>query len=177
MKRSLPLLFVALVAMSPVSAGAIPLALEGATDVDSAQAPADAPTGAKPQTPPAETAPSPPANYAYSHEGRRDPFVSLVNRGAEARTTMAGRAKPDGVRGLLVEEVVVRGLVQSQGTWVAMIGAPTGRTYSIRPGDRLLDGSVRAITGQAVVLMQEVNDPLSLEKQREVRKYLRGEVK
>ena len=58
-----------------------------------------------------------------------------------------------------------------------MIAAPSGRTYSIRPGDRLMDGSVRTITAQSVVLMQEVNDPLSLEKQREVRKYLRGEVK
>jgi hypothetical protein len=61
--------------------------------------------------------------------------------------------------------------------WVAMIATPSGRAHTIRPGDRLMDGTVRTITGQAVVLMQEVNDPLSLEKQREVRKYLRGEVK
>ena len=40
-----------------------------------------------------------------------------------------------------------------------------------------MDGTIRAITNQAVVLMQEVNDPLSLEKQREVRKSLRAEVK
>jgi hypothetical protein len=33
------------------------------------------------------------------------------------------------------------------------------------------------VTAQAVILLQDVNDPLSLEKQREVRKYLRGEVK
>jgi hypothetical protein len=54
-----------------------------------------------------------------------------------------------------------------------MIGSTSGKTYSIRPGDRLMDGTVRAITAQAVVLMQQVNDPLSLDKQREVRKYLR----
>lgn len=58
-----------------------------------------------------------------------------------------------------------------------MIGLPSGRSYTVRPGDRLMDGTVRTITAQAVVLMQEVNDPLSLEKQREVRKFLRGEVK
>ena len=59
-----------------------------------------------------------------------------------------------------------------------MVGAPSGRTYSIRPGDRLMDGNVRTITrGRRSCCMQEVNDPLSLEKQREVRKYLRGEVK
>ena len=52
-----------------------------------------------------------------------------------------------------------------------------GTVLAVRPGDRLMDGSVSTITAQAVVLMQEVNDPLSLEKQREVRKFLRGEVK
>ena len=30
------------------------------------------------------------------------------------------------------------------------------------------------MTAQAVVILQEVNDPLSLAKQREVRKLLRG---
>jgi hypothetical protein len=72
-----------------------------------------------------------------------------------------------------VDEVVVKGIVQSRGGWMAMIGSTSGKTYSIRPGDRLMDGNVRTITPQAVVLMQQVNDPLSLEKQREVRKYLR----
>jgi hypothetical protein len=58
-----------------------------------------------------------------------------------------------------------------------MLGAPTGRTYTVRAGDKLMDGSVRSIDGTSVTLMKEVFDPLSLEKQREVRKYLRGEVK
>ena len=71
----------------------------------------------------------------------------------------------------------VRGILESRGGFVAMIAAPNGRTYNVRPGDRLLDGSVRTITAQAVVFMQEVSDPLSLEKQREVRKPLRPEVK
>ena len=85
--------------------------------------------------------------------------------------------RAEGLAGIIVEEVGVRGIVQSRGGWVAMIAAPSGRTYSIRAGDRLMDGNVKTITPQAVVLMQEVNDPLSLQKQREVRKSLRGEVK
>lgn len=143
---------------------------------DDGQAPA--PSAPAPKPPPAtEAAPTPPPNYAYSPAGRRDPFVSLVNRGTGSSAGMPGGTRPEGVAGILVDEVVVRGIMQSRGNWVAMIGTPSGRTYSVRPGDRLMDGSVRAITAQAVVLMQEVNDPLSLEKQREVRKYLRGEVK
>jgi Tfp pilus assembly protein PilP len=140
------------------------------------QAPAPVAPPAAVQPPPRDAAPTPAANYTYEPDGRRDPFVSLVNRGSDSGTAST-RIRPEGVGGILVDEVVVRGIVQSRGGYVAMIGSPSGRTYSIRPGDRLLDGSVRAITPQAVVLMQEVNDPLSLAKQREVRKFLRAEVK
>src|SRR4051812_28222901 len=45
---------------------------------------------------PAEAAPSP--AYSYSPEGRRDPFVSLIGRGSDARP--AG-SRPTGVPGLL----------------------------------------------------------------------------
>jgi predicted ATPase len=38
----------------------------------------------------------------------------------------------------------------------------------------LLDGVITQITQQGVVILQEVNDPLSLVKQREVRKNLRS---
>jgi hypothetical protein len=37
----------------------------------------------------------------------------------------------------------------------------------------LLDGTVRAIAATAMVILQQVSDPLSLEKQREVRKTIR----
>ena len=121
--------------------------------------------------------PTPPADFAYHPDGRRDPFVSLINRGTGAGAGTPAGSRPEGVAGIGVEEVVVRGILQSRDGWIAMIAAPTGRTYTLKPGDRLLDGSVRAINAQAVILMQEVNDPLSLEKQREVRKFLRGEVK
>ena len=137
-----------------------------------------APAPAAPNLPPGQTPPpTPPPNYAYDPENRRDPFLTLVNRGTDARAGRNVAARPEGVAGVAVEEVVVRGILQSRGGWVAMIASPSGRTYTIKPGDKLLDGSVRTINGQAVILMQEVNDPLSLEKQREVRKFLRGEVK
>ena len=55
-----------------------------------------------------------------------------------------------------------------------MVNGADGKVYSIRAGDRIADGVIRNVTAQAVVILQEVNDPLSLEKQREVRKLLRG---
>jgi len=43
----------------------------------------------------------------------------------------------------------------------------------VRPGDKLFDGTVRTVSQTDIVILQQVNDPLSLEKQREVRKVLR----
>jgi Tfp pilus assembly protein PilP len=148
---------------------------QAAEQPPTAPAPA-APTTAKPANP-ADAPPAPPQNYTYSAEGRRDPFVTLINRGTTGQKGSAQGVRAEGINGILVEEVVVKGIVQTRGAWVAMIATPSGRTYSVRPGDRLMDGNVRTITAQSVVLLQEVNDPLSLEKQREVRKFLRGEVK
>jgi Tfp pilus assembly protein PilP len=143
-----------------------------------AQAPAP---GAQP---PAKTAPpptpkvdlpAPPANYEYSVDGRRDPFVNLVNRGADPRGPNAQPVKRlEGVPGLMTNELTVRGIVQTRGVWVAMVAGLDGKVYSIRAGDKLADGVVREVTAQAVVILQELNDPLSLAKQREVRKLLRG---
>jgi len=141
-----------------------------------APAPPSRPTNGSSSAATPQTAPAPPPNFTYEPDGRRDPFVSLVNRGTDA-SAQKSAVRPEGVAGILVDELVVRGIVLSRGGYVAMIGSPSGRTYSIKAGDRLMDGTVRAITPQAVILMQEVNDPLSREKQREVRKYLRAEVK
>ena len=141
------------------------------------QAPAQAPAPAAAAPAAKETAPAPPPDFTYEIEARRDPFVSLINRGTEPRAAQVKLARPDGIAGVMVDEVAVRGILQTRDSWVAMIAAPNGRTYTVRPGDRLMDGNVHTITGQSVVLTQEVKDPLSLEKRREVSKPLRGEVK
>jgi Tfp pilus assembly protein PilP len=140
---------------------------------------AQAPKGAAPAaaTPGQPPPPAPPPDYEYRPDNRRDPFLDLTNRGTDSRASEPRGQRPEGLAGITVDEVVVRGIVQSRGGFMAMIGAPSGRTYTVRAGDRLMDGSIRTITAQSVVLMQEINDPLSLAKQREVRKRLRPEVK
>jgi Tfp pilus assembly protein PilP len=150
--------------------------------VAGAQAPATQPPakGQQPAPPPAAKPkpdlPAPPANFEYTAGGRRDPFLSLVNRGID--TMAQGGQQPvrraEGVPGLLTAEIVVRGIVQTRGAYVAMVAGADKKVYSIRAGDKLADGVVRTVTADAVVILQEVNDPLSLEKQREVRKLLRG---
>jgi len=71
-------------------------------------------------------------------------------------------------------EVIYTGLHQTPERIVAMLQAPDNRTYIVHVNDRLFDGSIKAITVDAVVFSQDVNDPLSLVKQREVRKSLRA---
>ena len=129
------------------------------------------PGSPQPAAPPATTPAPPPAAEAYTYDpsGRRDPFVSLLSRGMEAN----GGKKLTGLAGLSTGEVMVRGVMQSRNSYVALVSGPDGKTYSAHVNDRLLDGVIRSVTPQGIVIMQEVNDPLSLVKQREVRKGLR----
>jgi len=120
---------------------------------------------------PATPAGPPPQGYAYNPAGRRDPFVALLQRGTDTRGTTATR--PDGLTGVAVSEVAIRGIVQSRGAFVAMLQAPDNKTYIVRNGDRLFDATVKAVTADAVVFVQQVTDPLSLVKQREIRRPLR----
>ncbi len=117
-------------------------------------------------------APLPPNGFTYEAGGRRDPFISLANQGSDPRSE--GHTRYQGLQGVGVNEVSVKGIVLYERQLVAMVQAPDNRTYLVRPNDRLLDGSVRAVTSEAVVFVQQVNDPLSLVKQREIRKALRA---
>lgn len=135
------------------------------------QAPApQAPAAQAPSRPDAGAALDPPG-YAYDPDGRRDPFVSLLRRGTDTRGGIG--ARPAGLAGLGVGEVTLRGTVQSRAGYVAILQGADSKTYIVRTGDKLLDGTIRAITRNDMVIVQQVNDPLSLEKQREVRKTLR----
>jgi Tfp pilus assembly protein PilP len=78
------------------------------------------------------------------------------------------------VAGLAVADVSVRGVMQSAGNFYAMVQGPDGKTYMMHPGDKLLDGTVKTVTHDGLVIVQEVNDPLSLVKQREITKRLRS---
>jgi len=145
-------------APAPVAATAQPAQAQPAKP---AEAPAPQPASTPP---PAET-------YSYRAEGRRDPFQSLLHAGADTHGTSR---KGDGPSGMTLGEISVRGIMQSRGSLVAMVQGPDNKTYIVHQGDKLLDGTIKTITPQGLIVMQEVNDPLSLVKQREVRKLLRS---
>jgi Tfp pilus assembly protein PilP len=135
------------------------------------------PAAAAPQAG-AQQQPPPPqgAGYSYDPSGRRDPFVSLASRGGDVAPPPG--ARPAGVSGLLVNEMTVKGVWKSsRGGFIALVQSPDNRTYIVKAGDKVFDGTVKQITQDAVVFSQDVNDPLSLVKQREIRKQIRPEAR
>ena len=132
-------------------------------------APATAAPG--PAAPASDTAPKPPApeSYNYDPAGRRDPFTNLLGAGSGPTSR-----KGEGPAGIAVAEISVRGVMQSRSGLIAMVQGPDNKTYIVHQGDKLLDGSIKTITPQGLIIEQEVNDPLSVVKQREVRRLLRG---
>ena len=131
------------------------------------------PPAASPSTPPAAQAATPveqPSSWSYDPEGRRDPFLSLLGRGNDPRTS---GARPPGVAGMLIGDVTVKGILRDRSGFVAMIQSADSKTYIVRTGDRLFDGTVKSILQDKVIFSQDVNDPLSLVKQREIPKAVR----
>jgi Tfp pilus assembly protein PilP len=140
----------------------------GATTQTTAPAKGGATTAAPPNT---DQLIEPPG-FAYVPERRRDPFVSLLRRGSDTRAAASG-TRPSGLGGLGAEEITLRGTVRSREGFVGILQGADQKTYIVRAGDKLFDGTIRTISQNDLVIVQQVNDPLSLEKQREVRKVLR----
>ena len=158
----------------------LPIVFSIAVAVASAQTPAKAPPapatsipgqGAAASAEASESGPTPAEGYTYEADGRRDPFLNLLGTGSEPRNT---GTRNEGPAGMTVAEISVRGVLASRGSLIAMIEGPDKKTYVVHTGDKFQDGTIRSITPQGLVIVQQVNDPLSLVKQREIHKLLRS---
>jgi Tfp pilus assembly protein PilP len=149
------------------------VALLGATPAG-AQAPASGPAAPTAATAPATQVPLEPQGYDYRPAGRRDPFISLVRRTTEASGSSAS-SRPTGLGGLSIEQIRMTGVVKGRQGFSAIVKGVDNRTYYIKAGDELYDGKVRAVTADAMFLIQSVNDPLSAAKTREIKRLLRPE--
>lgn len=156
----------------PGTPAAPPAAKAPASAPAPGNAPAAQPAAAPAAAPAVAVTPLEPQGYTYDPQGRRDPFVSLLRRGSEV-PRIAGSNRPNGLAGLETSEVTLKGTIATQGTYVGILQGSDSKTYIVRAGDKLLDGTIRVINPESMVIAQQVTDPLSLEKQREVRKLLR----
>jgi hypothetical protein len=147
----------------------ITLALDGAPSAVEGQQPASGQSTAARPGAQAQSGRQTPT-WTYDPQGRRDPFISLRSRTPVGPTT---QNRPAGLPGVAIGELLIRGIVRSGNDFIAMAQSTDGRSFQLRRGARVFDGVVKQITLDAVIFTQEVNDPLSLVKQREVRKTMR----
>ncbi len=113
--------------------------------------------------------------YAYDPAGRRDPFESLLV--ARERPEEGSQPRPEGIPGLLIGEVDLTGIfVLPDGPVAQVQSAVQDKSFLLRVGDRLYDGSVLSISRNEVVFREIVDDPTALKPFREVVKKLNPEL-
>ena len=110
-----------------------------------------------------------PTGYTYNPQGRRDPFVSLIK---PVSADQSARTRKAGLEGLLIQEVALKGIVKDQKGYIAMLLGTDTKSYFARSGQRLFDGVITGIDAATVTFRQEVTDPLSTVKSRDVKKTL-----
>ena len=107
--------------------------------------------------------------YTYNPMGRRDPFVSLLK---PVSPDQGPKTRRPGMEGFLIQEVALKGIVKTPKGFTAMLLGTDGKSYFVGVGQRLFDGVVTAIDATTVTFRQEVTDPLSTVKSRDVKKTL-----
>jgi hypothetical protein len=108
--------------------------------------------------------------YSYDPGNRRDPFKSLLTK--PDRLELRG-PRPEGIPGLLIDEVDLTGIFKTKKGFVAQVKAANqNKSYLLRAGDQLYDGDVVEIRPNEVVFKQIVQDPTALKPFREVVKTL-----
>jgi Tfp pilus assembly protein PilP len=101
---------------------------------------------------------------------RRDPFESLVGR-QQALDAMA-KNLPPGKAGLQVNTLRLDGIVRSPNGMIAVVANPQQRTYFLREGDKLYDGTVEKISMEGVTFHEEGKDAFGKPVERQVSKRL-----
>jgi Tfp pilus assembly protein PilP len=108
--------------------------------------------------------------FTYDPGNRRDPFKSLLI--APDRPEFRG-PRPEGVPGLLIDEIDLKGIFRTARGYVAQVNAANQKkSYLLKEGDQLYDGDVVSIGKSEVVFKQIVQDPTALKPFREIVKSL-----
>jgi len=110
-----------------------------------------------------------PAAESEVRAARRDPFESLVAH------TQGGKGNPNlppGKAGLQVSTLRLDGIVRAPNGMIAVVSNPQSRTYFLREGDHLYDGSVDKITMDGVSFHEEGKDAFGKPVERQVNKRI-----
>src|SRR5712691_5577575 len=111
---------------------------------------------------------APAAAASEVRQARRDPFESLLGRqGGKAALNL-----PPGKLGLQVSTLRLDGIVRAPTGMIAVVSNPQARTYFLREGDRLYDGSVEKISMDGVSFHEEGKDAFGKPVEHQVNKRI-----
>ena len=108
--------------------------------------------------------------FIYNPAGRRDPFISLAKPVTGDDAT--NRPRRPGIEGFLLQETSLKGVVKTVDGWIAVLEGPDRKGYFVRVGQRMHDGVVTSVDAGGLTFRQEITDPLSPAKSRDVRRLL-----
>jgi hypothetical protein len=119
-----------------------------------------------------------PSQRAALAEGKRDPFkipLALTGKGGgEVMESAPNGALPPGVRGLLISQLRLEGVVRQQtaNKMIAVVTNETKRAYFLHESDSVYNGVVSKITPDAIYFKENVLDGNGRVTTREVMKRL-----
>jgi hypothetical protein len=116
---------------------------------------------------PATPGTAPAAAESEVKQARRDPFESLIGRQNKSTPNL-----PPGKLGLQVGTLRLDGIVRAPNGMIAVVSNPQARTYFLREGDRLYDGSVEKISMDGVSFHEEGKDAFGKPVERQVNKRI-----
>jgi hypothetical protein len=102
----------------------------------------------------------------WSMSGKRDPFISPVVNHA------GGSGCSTGKKCLEIGAINLRGVVHSDGGFIAVVTNSLNKAYFLRENDPVFDGYVVKITGDSVVFKETMQDRLGKTFTREVVKKI-----
>jgi len=110
---------------------------------------------------------APAAAESELKQARRDPFESLIGRQTKTNAIL-----PPGKLGLQVSTLRLDGIVRAPNGMIAVVSNPQARTYFLREGDRLYDGSVEKISMDGVSFHEEGKDAFGKPVEHQVNKRI-----
>jgi len=72
--------------------------------------------------------------------------------------TESSGPRPDGIPGLLIDEIQVTGIFRGKNGYLAQVHGSLPKSFLLREGDQLFDGDVINISSREVVFKQLVPD-------------------
>jgi len=105
--------------------------------------------------------------YNYNPQNRRDPFYDLI-KGLKSRKKKAQK----GIKPFYISEIQLTGIIGFKGSYNALVVTPEGVAYTLKDGDKLLDGQVIKVGSDFIKFRQTLKNPIMLKRTRDIIKRL-----